>query len=303
MNVRQSIGVLVSLYFSITINAQTLAEKLGYPANSKLIILHIDDIGAAHSENAASIKALTKGYANSTSIMIPCPWSGEAAKMLNANKTIDVGVHLTLTSEWENYKWGPILDKSEVPSLITKDGFFHARVDSFYLNAKLEDVEKETRAQINKAYALGLDITHFDTHMGTMGTRKDLVDLYIKLGEEYKVPVMFSNENAKVFGEYNYPVSVNISGVPTEAFPKKMAAYYDDFLNKLQPGLHLLLFHVAYDDREMQAVTINHPFYGALWRQIDYDYLMNPKTKKLLDKNNIKLVTWRDVRDKIIRKI
>jgi hypothetical protein len=295
--------IALTLFFGhICSWSQTIAERLGYPANAKLLILHIDDIGAAHSENAATIEALTKGVANSTSIMIPCPWAGEAAEMIKARKNIDVGVHLTLTSEWKNYKWGPLTDKSKVPSLINDKGFFRPLTDSFYLNAKIEEVEMEVKAQMDKAYQMGLEITHIDTHMGTMMTRKDVVDLYLKLGEVYKVPVLFNNEAMKVFGNYNYPVSVTISGVPTEAYPNKMAAYYDNYLNTLQPGLNVLLMHVAYDDREMKAVTIDHPFWGAKWRQNDYNYLMSPKTKKLIEKNNIILVTWREVRDKIIRK-
>jgi len=180
------------LVFSLGSNAQqkSIAERLGYPQHSKLLILHADDLGVAHSENAASIATLEKGPLNSASIMVPCSWFPEIAAYARKNKQLDFGIHTTLTSEWKNYKWGPVTSKDSVASIVNKHGYFYASVDSVQQFADPKEVELELRNQVKKAYQFGIYITHLDTHMGAAASTPAIVAAYMKVGKEFGLPVL-----------------------------------------------------------------------------------------------------------------
>src|SRR5262245_3119119 len=130
---------------------KTLVERLGYPADAKLLIVHADDLGAAHSINIASIKAFEVGLVNSGSIMIPCPWLSEIATYARSHPEADLGLHLTLTSEWTPYRWGPVLSKERVPSLLDSSGYFYLTESEAAAKANPKEVEAEVRAQIERA--------------------------------------------------------------------------------------------------------------------------------------------------------
>ena len=271
--------------------AQTLAEKLGYKKEDKLLIIHNDDLGLAQSENAASYVSMTKGIVNSGSVMMPCAWANDAIQMFKKT-SLDVGVHLTLTSEWKNYKWAPLLSKWGAPSLADQNGFMWSSVEEVGKNAKIEEVEKELKAQIDLAYQLGLDVTHLDTHMGSILARPDMIQLYFKLGKEYNLPVM---ADTRVPG-YAYAID-RIESITPEYYPDKTNNYYRNLLNGLQPGITVLLLHIAYDNMEMGSIATDHPLWGSLWRQKDFNFFTSKEAKTLLSKNNIKLVTWKQIRD------
>ena len=144
---QKGIIILVSVLFSTSIFSQvkTIQERLGYPKDAKLVIIHADDLGVSHSENAASIMAMQKGSVSSASIMVPCPWFPEIAAYAQANPSADLGLHITLTSEWKYYKWGPVTAKEKVPGLVNKNGFLYSAVDSVYQTASAAEVETEIR--------------------------------------------------------------------------------------------------------------------------------------------------------------
>jgi chitin disaccharide deacetylase len=301
----------IFLFSSLLLSAQqTLSEKLGYAKNTKLLILHADDLGVAHSENAASIAAMEKGSVSSASIMVPCPWFPEIAAYARAHPKADLGLHLTLTSEWKYYKWGPVAPKAEVASLVNDKGFLFESTDSLYASAKLDEVEKELRAQIERAKQFGIDFTHFDTHMGALVNKVDYLKIFIKLGREYKVPVLLTKEGFRIAFNINLDdltdendVAVdNVYTAMPADYKKGMANYYTNIFQSLKPGVGIILLHAAYNDSEMQAVTIDHPDWGAAWRQADYNFFTSEKCKKALKEQNIKLITWREIRDKLLRK-
>lgn len=283
---------------------KNLAEKLGYPKDSKLLIIHADDIGVAHSVNAATIAAFEKKGISSGSIMVPCPWFPEIAAYAKNHPGTDFGIHITLTAEWKYYKWGGILPSNQIPSLLTKDGFFHESVEAFLQNAKPDEVEKEVRAQIDRAIAFGIKPTHLDSHMGSLFGSPELFAIFQKVGRDYKMPVLLPtsmiNQLSPQLAKSILPGQFEINQLflvspPTPA--EKWNDSYFQVIEKLPAGLNEIIVHLAYDDKEMQAVAIEHPDFGSAWRQRDYNFVINDQLKTVLEKNNIKLITWKQVQN------
>ena len=280
--------------------SQTLASRLGYPADSKLLIIHADDLAVAHSEDAASFDALDKGSASSASIMIPCPWLTEVAAYAKAHPDADLGLHLTLTAEWKSDRWGPVASKDTVPSLFDPDGYLWPETQPALQHIKAEEAERELRAQVERAIAMGIHPTHLDSHMGVLFARPDLFAAYVKVAREYKLPFlgmlgpMVSPEMRKSLSDKDiFPDSIIIAG-PNLA-PTGWKDFYLNAIKNLKPGLTEIIVHLAHDDAEMQAVTVDHPDYGAAWRQRDYDAITSPDLKKALADNHVILIHWKDI--------
>lgn len=307
-NRRQTLFFFLLFFASSVVTAQrkSTQELLGYSKDARLLILHADDVGVSHSENAASISALEKGSVNSASIMVPCPWFPEIAAYANLHPEMDFGLHLTLTSEWKYYKWGPVSAAQKIPGLINKDGFFYSSVDSVIMNASAAEVEEELRNQVKRALQFGIAPTHLDAHMYTVHKNLGFLKSYIKIGHEFNLPVFINRE-------VGHQLHVNLDTLVAEKdiiIDTILTAEFDDFkpglkdfysagFKKLKPGITYLILHTAYNDDEMQAVTIDHEGWGAAWRQQDYDFFTSPLCAKLLKENNIHLVTWREIKEKI----
>jgi len=301
---RLSLLGLFSFFLSSALTAQnSLPEKLGYSENDKLLIIHADDLGVTHSENIASIMAMRVGMVNSASIMMPCPWVMEIADYAQKNPTADFGLHLTLTSEWKYMKWRPVAPLGQVPSLVNELGHFHDNCLDFGQKAKVEEAEIELRAQIDLAYKMGIKPTHLDTHMGCLVFNSpELFGVYLKLGREYKIPVMvgrfFLQAAPQAFKDLLQAEDIIIEKVLSAGvadFEGGMANYYEKTLKNLDSGINILLIHLAHNDTEMQGLSVDHPHWGAKWRQDDFDYFTSEQCKKILEEENIKLVTWRQI--------
>lgn len=279
-----------------------VAEKLGYPAGTKLLIIHADDLGVAHAENNASLQAMRDGCVNSASIMVPCPWFPEIASYAAANGG-DFGLHLTITSEWENYKWGPVSSRDKVRSLINDQGYFYASTDSVRKYAVPSEVALEVRNQVLKALAAGIDVTHLDTHMGAMAVTPEIIQVYLEAGREFRLPVLLTPQIREIgFPLTDRDVVLDALYMASPAdYAAGMEDYYRGVLGGLEPGLNCLLIHVATDNDEMKGVTVNHPDYGAAWRQADFDFFSSPECAQMLEENNIQLVTWKEIRDQVVR--
>ena len=300
---------LIFIFLSVVAQQKTIQERLGYSKDTKLLIIHADDMGVSQSENAASIYAMEKGSVKSGSIMMPCPWVGDIAAYARSHPNADLGLHLTLTSEWKYYKWGTVTPVNQAASLVNASGFLFSDTDSLYKKAKPEEIEKEIRAQIERAKQFGIDPTHFDSHMGSLFIAPQYLQLLIKLGREYKVPVLLNTEAFKLLYHIDLGKYISDKEAVTDKvfmagpgdFKSGMRNYYTGVFKSLQPGLSVILLHAAYDNAEMQAVTIDHPDYGAAWRQADFDFFTSAECSALLEQQKIKVITWKEIRDKLFR--
>ena len=305
---RSRISILLFLFLAITLldghaqsGGKSLAEKLGFARDSKLLIVHADDVGVTHSVNAATIKALDTGLVNSASLMVPCPWFPEIADYAKSHPTVDFGLHLTLTSERVYYRWGPVASKDKVPSLIDENGYFH---HDWAATTKINsnEVELELRAQIERAYAMGVRPTHLDSHQYRLYENgKGFFEVVLRLAHEYNLPVFVARdwfadrpylESSLTSADIVLDHTVTIApSVP----PEKWAEFYKTALKNLQPGVTELVIHLAFADDEMKAATRERDTWGAAWRQRDFDFFTSQEFRQLLQEQKIKLVTWREL--------
>ena len=292
---------VVSLLFASPLPAQTktIAERLGHPADSKLLILHADDLAAAHSIDVASFAGLENGAVTSASIMVPSPWIAEVAAYAKAHPNADLGLHLTLTSEWETYRWGSVESADKVSSLLDAAGTFPNDEKLVAANAKPIEVEREIRAQINRALSLGIHPTHLDSHMGSLFTTPELIATYVKIAHEYHLPFLAIKGSALAApqaGITSRDVLLDAVIIAGREVPRdRWKTFYLNAIANLKPGLTEIIVHLGHDDSELQAVMVNHEPYGSAWRQRDYDVMTSPEFKKALQDNHVILVTWKEL--------
>lgn len=269
--------------------------------STKQLMIHADDLALCHAKNAATIRAMEYGSVNSGSIMTTCPWIGEIAAFARAKPDIDLGVHLTLTNEWDHYRWPSVAPQDTVPTLVDNRGLLHDLKTFFEEKIDPAEVEIELCAQIDKALAFGIKPTHLDTHDFVLLKRRELLAVYLKVARNYGLPALFHPG----FVEDNF--GVDASGIYggedvwidriVMAFPDDytigLAKFYTQTLQTLQPGLTVLLVHPAYDTQELQAITTDNIDCCADWRQQDFDFFSGDVCKKILEEEEVQMVTWR----------
>jgi chitin disaccharide deacetylase len=280
---------------------RTLAERLGYPRNTKLLIVHADDLGMAHSINAATIKAFETGVVNSGSIMIPCPWLPEIAAYARANPNTDLGLHLTLTSEWRLFRWGSVLPKDRVSSLFDANGYLYPTESEAAKHINVKEAEAEIQAQIARAKLMGIQPTHLDSHMGTLYQTKELFEVLIRVGRENKLPMRIAREQFNSNPYLNTLIGPNdividnVISIGPDISAEEWKNYYLNEIKNLPPGVSEMIVHLAYDDQEMKAIAFEHPDWGSEWRQRDFDFVTSKDFREALKTYNIKLITWREL--------
>ena len=199
----------------------TLAERLGFKATDKILIINVDDVGNSHAANAAVIDAMENGLATSSTIIVPGPWFPEIAAYAKSHSKSDFGVHLAHTSEWKTLKWGPVANKSDVPGLVDPQGYLWPDIMSVYKNSTPEQAYIEARAQIKKALDAGIDVTHIDSHMGTLQYNEAYFQVYRRLAELIQVA------DAR-----NFKLAINYEGLDVRREPlpaNRVAADLDYF--------------------------------------------------------------------------
>jgi predicted glycoside hydrolase/deacetylase ChbG (UPF0249 family) len=283
----------IGIYGQSAPPAKSVAERLGYPANARLLVIHADDFGMSHSVNRAIEEALEKHWVTSASILVPCPWFPEVARWAKAHPDADLGIHLALNSEWTTLRWGPVSAQPKGSSLLDADGYLPLTTDYVASHAKIGDVETETRAQVDKAKAAGVNLTHLDTHMGAIVTTPDLFKAYVGLGRAYNLPLLLDSR-----AEAIAPGSVLLNQLlqMNRGTPKsEWLDAYKKMLAPLPPGSYQLIVHLAYNDDEMQGATFDHPDWGAEWRQSDFDLVRSAEFQKFLKDQGFILVAWKDL--------
>jgi predicted glycoside hydrolase/deacetylase ChbG (UPF0249 family) len=299
----QLLRVLVVLLLAASTlpgQTRTIAERLGHPADAKLLIIHADDLAVAHSVNAASFDALEKGAVSSASIMVPTPWIAEVAAYARTHPNADLGLHLTLTSEWETYRWGSVAPADNVPTLLDSAGTLPREVKPVAATAKALEVERELRAQIERALALGIRPTHLDSHMGTLFATPELLATYVKVAHDYRLPFLAFRGDPRIapqppLSEKDILLDALIMANP-EVPRDQWKAFYLKSIANIKPGLTEMIVHLGRDDSELRAVMVDHEAYGSAWRQRDYDVVTSPEFKKALQDNHVVVVTWKQLR-------
>jgi predicted glycoside hydrolase/deacetylase ChbG (UPF0249 family) len=232
----------------------TLAQRLGYPADVRLLIINADDLGSCHSANVGVYECLDSGLVTSATLMVPCPWAREASSRYRGQ---DIGVHLTVNAEYELYRWGPI---THAPSLLGGDGGFPRTLEDVWDHADLDEVRRECRAQIERAILWGFDVSHLDTHMGALQLRPEFFDVYLDLAVEFALPL-------RMFG----PGLERYAGFPARAVAAEAGAVFTDHMRfvpgvgsrsifekdlaTLQPGVTEMHLHPAVDSAELQSLA------------------------------------------------
>lgn len=301
---------------------QTYAEKLGYPKGSKVIILHVDDAGMSFDSNDGVLKAINEGVANSTSIMMPCSWVPGILSYLKSKPNTDAGLHLTLTSEWNNYRWGPLAGKTTVPGLVDKEGALWKSVPEVVIHASPDEVYQEIKSQLDRSRTAGWEPTHFDSHMGTLFASEGFLRKYLQLGIEEKIPVMFpgghnfmimqtpnaallKKEQTDAIGQMLWnaglPVLDDLHNIsydfkyPSEKIDDKRLQelatnYYLQSFEQLQPGITMVIMHCTAPTEVFSKISDS-----GITRKADLLAMQSQTLKKYLKDNNIILTTWREL--------
>ena len=291
-------------------------KALGFPPEARVAIFHADDVGMNHGANLAFQELSRLGTINCGAVMVPCPWYHEAAGMAAADPGLDLGVHLTLTSEWQTYRWRPIATKSHSSGLIDEDGYFWRRLPLLSTHVVPEAAETEMRAQIERAISTGIDVTHLDTHMGA-AILPQLVDIYIRLGKEYKLPVLLPKHlsdytsvlefSGVQFDGYNgilaqleaegWPLVDYFRMTPWVPSPETDQAYRK-LVAELLPGLTLIALH---PNKTGDIETIVPA--KAHFRTDEYRVLSDPHFRQFVEEQGIRTIGFRPFRDLLRQKI
>jgi len=258
--------LLFLITFGLSISAQTesLAERLGYKSTDKLLIINCDDMGMNYAANMGAIEGMEKGLITTGTIMTPCPWFSQIAEYSRKNPDKDLGVHLTLTSEWRQYRWGSVASKDQVKSLYDQEGYLWRSVQEVYAHATPQEALIEGRAQIQKALDAGIPVTHIDSHMGTLQENADYLKVYVQLAVEFNLPLrMASQATMEVRNHPNLREELRKKGLvftdyfisPDSKEYKEVKPYWINVIKNLKPGVTELYIHASIRSAEIKLIS------------------------------------------------
>ena len=291
----------------------SLLAELGYAPDERVVVVHVDDLGMSGAANAGGVRALD-GSATCGSIMVPCPGFAEMARIARERPELDLGVHLTLNCEYDGYRWGPV--RGDVPSLVAPDGGMWRTVRETVEHALVEEVDRELRAQIHRALDAGIDVTHIDSHMGTVFDLK-FVDVYFRLAHEFKLPAFIPRlrkQEARVLNlggrlaEYErrigaaeaagFPIFDHFEADSLSFAPGTGLAHNSARIDRLGPGLAYLITHCAEGGPELEAITHD-------WRQRDEEHRIysDGSMAKALSSRGVRTTGMRALRDHLTAKL
>lgn len=269
----------------------TLAERLGYGPEDRLLIISCDDLGMSHATNVGTYQALREGVATSAALMVPCPWAREAAARYLGE---DVGVQLTVNAEYDLYRWGPI---TQAPSLLDGDGGFPRTIEDLWDHADVDEVRKEGRAQIERAILWGFDVSHLDSHLGSLQLRPEFFDVYLELALDFSLPIRLADPETERAAGFPFRRLAAEEGV---VFPDRFARVngvgsrraVERALFDLTPGVTELHLHPAVDTSELRALAPDWPE-----RVDDLHYVTHDAgLRTLIDRSGAVLIGYRELR-------
>lgn len=298
---------------SISVNVPQLdgknwAEKLGYPVDSKVVMLHADDIGMCSEANEAVIPYLLNDQIQSASAMVPCPWFNDIADWYKKHPEMDIGLHLTLTSEWKNYRWGPVSNPSSVPELIDPEGYLWRGVIDVASRTPVAIIEKEVRAQIERAYKRGIKPGHIDTHMGTLYSKVEYAEAFFNIAMEYGIPanvIEFTPDRVQKFRKQGYPITARLiesgrkytlpklddfSSVPDGKTYQNKKENFFDLIQNMEPGITEIIFHPSINSEGLKKITNS-------WQQRVWESKMfsDPEVIQFLKNEGIIFTNWKEM--------
>jgi len=287
----------------------------GFDRNDKLLIIHADDVGMCHTENKATFLGFQNGVVSSCSLMMPCPWILEAAEFLKENPDYDYGVHSTLTSEWRLYRWGPVSPKSKVSTLLDEQGYLHREAKDA-AKASREEVEAELRAQVERAFELGLHPSHLDTHMGPVFFKPDLLETYVRVALDnslipmlikptdsaFKVAermgIVISEDLVSRILKAETPMLDNFIGMTFGSDLQERIKWFRNVLKDIGPGtLTQIIVHLGLPDEEMKAIIPSQGVTSHRDRYLDYQLVTSREAKGIVETLGFTLVGWKDLKE------
>jgi len=290
------------------LDGKNWAEKLGYPVNSKVVMLHADDIGMCSEANEAVIPYLLNDQIQSAAAMVPCPWFNDIADWYKKHPEEDIGLHLTLTSEWKNYRWGPVSNPSNVPELIDPEGYMWRGVIDVVSRTPVTTIEKEVRAQIERAYERGIKPGHIDTHMGTLYSKVEYAEAFFKVAMEYGIPanvIEFTPDRVQKFRKQGYPITARLiqsgteytlpklddfTSVPNGKSYQEKKENFFDLIQNLEPGITEIIFHPSIETESLKKITNS-------WQQRVWEAKMfsDPEVIQFLKNEGIIFTNWKEM--------
>ena len=309
------IVALLVVACTATADTPTYAERLGWPADARVVIFHNDDAGMCHEANIASIQGVEEGLITSWSVMMPCSWVPEINEYLKANPEVCSGLHLTLTCEWDKYRWRPVAGPEQVPGLLDEDGYMWGSVRQVAENATPDEFETEIRAQIALAERMGMPVSHLDTHMGTVFATEEFIQRYITVGMEKQIPVLIPGGHMKLLRQESdaellehvdairmLAEMVWASGLPVlddlhaSAYDWKTEDKTERFialLRELGPGVTQIIIHATTRTDNFDEISGS-----GITRQGDLNAMLDPKLKEFIEEEGIILTSWRELMER-----
>ena len=287
-----------------TENFEILSKNLGFSSDEKLLIIHADDLGLSDSVNDTSMESLLKNTVTSASVIMNAEKVQEIADFSKKYPKIDLGVHLTVTSEWKFHKWGGILRNNDISSLLNSKNNFYWNKRKFTKYSKIKELHDELQAQVDLAISMGINVSHIDSHEGALFFDPDVFKTYLKIAENNNllafVPVQASVHFDESFPKPKHAIIIDQffmaeAGIKHE----EMEEYYLDILDNLEPGLSEIIVHFGLDNDKMKEITVDKIDYGSKWREMDYKIFNNEKFINSIKKNNIKLINYKDLENHI----
>lgn len=291
-------------------NPNPVLKRLGFSDTDRVVIIHTDDIGMCQASLTAFADLWERGTISSGSVMMPCPWALGAAEYCRSHPGVDMGVHITLTSEWDRYRWAPLSTRDPESGLMDADGFLHRSTPQAQEKANPESVERETRAQLGRALKWGIDVTHIDTHMGTVAHPK-FIPAYVQLAVKHRLPVMIPRMEAdglqklglepetaaasavfiRQLEEQGMPLVDGVASMPLDQ-PEGQIPRAKELLGGLPAGVTHFILHPSVDTPELRAITPDWPS-----RVANYHAFMSGEIGDFLRETGIQVIGYRAFRD------